>query len=303
MKRVAQLAVFISLFSAATLEMRLFAGPSTEPQHTGQSESTAQQTKLTVKDVVFRSASLAREMHYLIYLPPQYNESATKRFPVLYLLHGFYGNYTDWDKQSHLREYARDSNLIVVMPDGGNHWYVNSPEVPGDRFEDYIARDLIAETDGRYRTVASRESRAIAGLSMGGYGALNIGLKHPELFAFIGSFSGALNAPSDLGPRQPQFQETLLEAFGPAGSATRKENDVFERAKEIQDVSRLPYIYLACGKADVFLELNQQLSAELHNRHFAFEFHEGFGNHDWKYWNQAIKEMLPVLMGKLKPAN
>lgn len=271
---------------------------STAPHEAQKHGAAAPHDALTVKDVAFRSASLNRDMSYRIYLPQKYAESAG-RFPVLYLLHGIYGNFKDWDTQSHLRQYVQYLDLIIVMPDGGNNWYVNSATVPQDRYEDYIVKDLIAEVDGRYRTIAARESRAIAGLSMGGYGSLNLALKHPELFVFAGSLSGALNAPSDLGPRQPEFEASLLEAFGPPGNAARNENDVFLRLTQAE-VSRLPYIYLACGEADAFIDLNRQFAARLLAEHARYETHDAPGGHDWQFWDKAIKEMLPALMRSLK---
>ena len=260
-------------------------------------QNTASHAVLTVKTVSFRSASLNREMRYRIYLPRNYAQ-ASVHFPVLYLLHGIYGNYTDWDTQSHLRRYAENLDLIIVMPDGGNSWYVNSATDPQDRFEDYLTKDLIEEVDARYRTIPRREKRAIAGLSMGGYASLNMALKHPELFAFAGDLSGALNAPSDLGARQPAFQASLLAAFGSPGSVTRSENDIFswlERA----DVSKLPYIYIACGRSDVFRDLNHQFATELEARHARYEAHELPGGHDWKFWDSSAKNLLVAVMKAL----
>ncbi len=253
---------------------------------------------LTVKNEMFHSASLGRDMRYRIYLPQNYAQP-NRRFPVLYLLHGIYGKFTDWDTQSHLRHYAQDLDLIIVMPDAGNSWYVNSASAPQDRFEDYIAKDLMQQVDGNYRTLAAREGRAIAGVSMGGYGALNLALKHPDLFAFAGSVSGAINAPTDLGPRQPDFQANLLQVFGLAGSQTRTENDIFTLLKHA-DVARLPYIYLVCGESDPFLPLNQQLAAQLLEQHARYEFHQAPGAHEWKFWDRAAKRLLPAVTQKLK---
>jgi putative tributyrin esterase len=261
------------------------------------SGSSASQAAITVRDVSFHSSSLGRDMRYRIYLPRGYSQSS-RHLPVLYLLHGFDGKFTDWDTLSHLREYAHNLDLIIVMPDGGNSWYVNSASRARDRFEDYIIRDLVGEVEGHYRAISSRRSRAIAGLSMGGYGALNLALKHPEMYAFAGNLSGALNAPSDLGPRQPAFQLSLISAFGWEGSAQRTENDVFQLLRHA-DIAGLPYFYLACGEGDVFLELNQQFAAELLEEHARYEVHFAPGGHDWKFWDQSIKDLLPVLMQKI----
>jgi putative tributyrin esterase len=269
-----------------------------ESSETENSAAAASGGSLTVKNETFHSASLGREMHYRIYLPKAYAQSE-RRFPVLYLLHGIYGRFTDWDTQSHLRHYAQNLDLIIVMPDAGDSWYVNSASAPQNRFEDYIVKDVIQQVDGNYRTAAARESRAIAGVSMGGYGALNLSLKHPDLFVFAGSVSGAINAPTDLGPRQPDFQANLLQVFGLAGSATRAENDIFVLLKHA-DVARLPYIYLACGESDPFFPLNQQFAAQLLDQHAHYEFHKAPGAHEWKFWDKAARNLLPSVMQKLK---
>lgn len=294
-----RLAISLIICLCVAIAARSFQS-SIEPHKAQKRGAAAPREALRVKDVTFRSASLNRDMPYRIYLPQKYGQSAG-RFPVLYLLHGIYGNFKDWDTQSHLQQYARNLDLIIVMPDGGNNWYVDSATVPQKRYEDYIVKDLIAEVDGRYRTIAARESRAITGLSMGGYGSLNLALRHPEIFIFAGSLSGALNAPSDLGPRQPEFQASLLEAFGPPGSTARNENDVFLRLKRA-DVSRLPYIYLACGEGDAFIDLNRQFAAQLLAEHAHYEAHDAPGGHDWEFWDKSIKGMLPVLMQKLNRA-
>src|SRR5205823_12380609 len=120
---------------------------------------------------------------------PEKYEQSMDRYPVRYLLHGFSSNYRSWPRLG-VPEYARRYDLIVVMPDVGNSWYVNwsaSEEDQKNRWEDYVVKDLIGHIDATYRTIAKREGRAINGLSMGGFGGLMLGLKHPHLFCSIGS--------------------------------------------------------------------------------------------------------------------
>ena len=144
------------------------------------------------EDRVFYSRSLNRDVHYLVLLPRNY--AAGRRFPVLYLLHGLYGDYKNWDTRTHLESAARSLPVLIVTPDADDSWYTNSATNPADKFEDYIAKDLISEIDRKFRTIPQKRSRAIAGLSMGGYGAVKLALKYPDLFAFAGSLSGAFNA-------------------------------------------------------------------------------------------------------------
>jgi len=177
------------------------------------------------------------------------------------------------------------------MPDAGDSWYTNSATDSKDKFEDYIAKDLVAEIDGKFRTVRSRHARAIAGLSMGGYGALKIALRYHDDFAFTGSLSGALNAPQDLGDRQPAFRKQLLKVFGPPGSAVRADNNVFSLLQSA-GVKDLPYFYVACGSADDLLPVNRDFAAQLASRGAVYEYHETSGGHAWDYWDRSLQDLL-----------
>jgi putative tributyrin esterase len=253
---------------------------------------------LHAKDTLFHSASLDRDMKYRILLPRGY-DNGSGRFPVLYLLHGLYGDYLNWDTRTDLEHYAENLPLIIVMPDADDSWYTNSATVPKDRFEDYIAKDLIAEVDGKYRTIRSRQARAIAGLSMGGYGAIKLALKYPEQFVVAGSLSGALDAGRDLAERIAEFREQLLKVYGPPNSSTRQENDVFALLEKT-DPSRLPYLYVACGEQDEnFLTTNREFVQQLSSRQIAYEYHETTGAHAWDYWDRAVRRMLPVISEKI----
>jgi putative tributyrin esterase len=243
-----------------------------------------------VRDGEFHSAALDRERKYRILLPCFY-QTGSRRFPVLYLLHGLYGNYLNWDTRTNLERYAQRYELIVVMPDAGDSWYTNSATDPKDKFEDYIAKDLVAEVDGKFRTLRYRHSRAIAGLSMGGYGAVKIALRYPGDFAFVGSLSGALNAPQDLGDKRPEFRDQLLTVFGPPGSTVRADNNVFSLLRNT-GAKDLPYFYLACGNQDGFLPVNRDFAAQLSSQGVPYEYHETPGGHDWDYWDRSVQDLL-----------
>lgn len=248
-----------------------------------------------VQDGEFQSAALDRKMKYRILLPCLY-QAGSRRFPVLYLLHGLYGDYLNWDTLTNVERYAQKYELIVVMPDAGDSWYTNSATDPKDKFEDYIAKDLVAEIDGKFRTLRDRHSRAIAGLSMGGYGALKIALRYHGDFAFGGSLSGALNAPGDLGDKRPEFRDQLLKVFGPPGSAVRADNNVFSLLRNAS-AKDLPYFYLASGNADDFLPVNRDLAAQLSSQAAPYEYHETAGGHAWDYWDRSVQDLLRAAAG------
>lgn len=256
--------------------------------------------RVTVREGSFQSAALGRPMRYRIILPSDY-EAMRRRYPVLYLLHGLTGDYADWESRTDLAEYAQRLHLIIVMPDGNDAWYTNSAGDPQEKYEDYIAKDLIPEIDKQYRTINARYARAIAGLSMGGYGALKFGLKYPQTFAFAASFSGALQVARDadfFATRPGKYRDGIMKIFGPAGSQTRAENDIYALVKKAVP-ARMPYIYLDCGTEDELLQANREFVALLHQQKIAYEYRELPGAHAWDYWDRQVRAMFEVLAQRM----
>ncbi len=160
-----------------------------------------------VQNLKLNSKLMAREMPYRAILPDDYSNSNEKRsYPVIYLLHGLSGHYDNWTDKTKLAEYSTKYSFIIVTPEGGDGWYTDSVSVPNDKYESYIVQELIPAVEKDFRTLADRDHRFIAGLSMGGYGAIKFGLKYPEKFSLVGSFSGALGAATvsakDFGPNE-----------------------------------------------------------------------------------------------------
>ena len=261
--------------------------PTAQPSRKVTAESRMQ-------DRVFQSESLGRPMRYRILLPKGYFQSA-RSYPVLYLLHGWHGDYQNWSTLTNLAFYAKHVPIIIVMPDAGDSWYVDSATTPQDKFEQYIIHDLISEVDEHWRTMRVPHRRAIAGLSMGGYGAVNLALKHPGMFGVAGSISGALNAAlPELGQRV-DLKPSLDRAFGAANSKTREQNDVYQLASNAKPESA-PYLFIDCGNNDeTFLEPNRRFAAMLSQKKFAYEYHEFPGEHSWQYWDKRLPSLLKVV--------
>ena len=137
-----------------------------------------------LETVQLQSKLAGTTLPYNVILPVDYEASPTTRYPVLYLLHGLTGHYTDWVAKTNVANYAAHLPLIIVMPEGNNGWYTDSASVPTDKYESYILQELIPDVQRRYHTIEDRSGRAIAGLSMGGYGAIKFGLKSPGMFIF-----------------------------------------------------------------------------------------------------------------------
>jgi putative tributyrin esterase len=281
------------LAAALLLSPQMAARPIAAPQ-----SATATAPARLVENGSFASASLGRTMRYRVILPENYAVTE-RRYPTLYLLHGLWGAYDNWETHTDVFLHTRPFELIIVMPEGEDSWYTDSEGASKDKFETYIIKDLVDHIDKTYRTLQDRHGRAIAGLSMGGYGALKFGLKYPDQFIFAGSFSGALAAGHDpsfiLAPDTP-VGARFRTIYGIAGSKTRAENDIFalvEKAKP--EAQTLPYFYLDCGEEDSFLDVNRQFVALLQKRKIRYEYREVPGAHAWDYWDRQVRGMLAVL--------
>ena len=243
-------------------------------------------------------------MPYRIILPLGYGartESA-KRYAVVYLLHGLAGHYDNWTNLTKLTQYSAPYRFIIVTPEGGDGWYTDSSTVPSDKYESYIIQELVPEIDKKFRTLADHDHRVIAGLSMGGYGAIKFGLKYPDLFSIVGSFSGALDAPLR-GQDSAFLRPSIVSVFGPDKSKIRKDNDVYGMIREMSadKLQQLPYIYFDCGTEDSFFPINRDFDALLLEKKIPHEFRELPGKHQWPYWDSQVQEFLRIVDKRLKP--
>jgi putative tributyrin esterase len=259
----------------------------------------------SLETVQFHSQLVNTTLPYNVILPPGYRASRTTRYPVLYLLHGLAGHYTDWVTRTNVADYAAQYRMVVVMPEGNDSWYVDSGGVATDKYESYILKELIPDVDQRFHTIQARYGRAVAGLSMGGYGAIKYGLKYPATFVFAASMSGAFGVTrytqTEMGGAN---WEPFLKIFGPAGSDIRKANDVFEIARGLSpaQVGSLPYFYLDCGTEDAaqHFKPNRELSGIFLEKRIAHEYRELPGTHSWAYWDQQMQEVLKIAARQLR---
>jgi putative tributyrin esterase len=259
-----------------------------------------------VSQIELKSTLLGRTVNYQILYPVRYQspENRDKRFPVIYLLHGVTGHSTDWLERTKVALYATHYDLFIVMVEGANGWYTDSATIPADKYESYILRELIPDVEKRFRVSTQRESRAIAGLSMGGYGAIKFGLKYPEMFALAASMSGAFRGPSWTGQDLKDFgvvRDSVLQTFGPADSPTRAANDVYKLARAVPAprIGTLPYFYLDCGTEDFLYGNSRELAALFVERKMPHEYRELPGSHSWPYWDAQIQEILKLAAQKL----
>ena len=283
-----------------------------------------------MQTVEFYSPAVERTMKYDIVLPPGYEEGDT-HYPVLYLLHGYMQNYTVWGRNLGATYYARSlGGLILVLPDAGNTWFVNyASSVEGkNQWEDYLIEDVIGHVDANFRTIDDRAGRALAGLSMGGFGAFSLGLRHPDMFISLGSTSGALNFARDRAEaiaagkildrnaRSPEQQEAIdradefisgiidIPGFSkqdertPQGVdfATKEQALAYDPFQIIFNVqkSNLPHFYIDAGTEDGLVTVAREYMGLLLMNDVPFDFMQSRGKHNSEYWRRSIGHMMNV---------
>lgn len=260
----------------------------------------AAEAQVKTVDFKLKSDLMKREVPYRVLLPAKYEERKDARFPVVYLLHGLTGRFDNWTEKTKIAKILESHNLIVVMPEGENGWYTDSAVNPDSKYESYIMRELIPQVDRDLRTESSRNGRFIAGLSMGGYGALKFGMKYPQMFAVAGSFSGALGAAAwndQLLGATGVISQSIMAAYGPKESEVRKENDIFVLAKNstAETNKNLPFIYLDCGTEDFLIGNVRDFAGLLLEKKIPHEFRQRPGKHDWPYWESQVEEFFNLI--------
>jgi putative tributyrin esterase len=285
-KLVLVLCAFLALMSACRKAERESSYPD-RPRLT---------SNVVMRDVTFHSASLNSDMPYRVVMPA--SAPTGVKFPVVYLLHGGSGNFRDWTNYSDVARFA-ERGLILVMPDGDESYYTNSADHPEQRYEDYIVRDLIVDVEGRFPVASDRAHRAIAGVSMGGFGAVKLSLKHPELFSFTAGLSSAIDVPNrPFSIRRIGQWRHHRSIFGPPGGAAQRANDPFVSARSA-DPANSAYFYLTCGDQEGLLSSNRSFANLLGQRHFRYEFHVVPGGHNWNQWNACLNDCFSSLLEHL----
>lgn len=233
--------------------------------------------RVVLRDVTFHSKALQRDMPYRVVMPS--DPTSGKKLRTVYLLHGGGGGFRDWTNYSDVAKYAEDG-LILVMPEGNSSYYANAAERPQDRYEDYIVKDLIEDVESKFPAMSSCEGRAIAGVSMGGFGAVNLALHHPQLYAFAGGISAALDAPSrPFSIKRLEQWRRFRAIFGTWEGPVQRNNDPFLLVRSA-DVEKTPYFFLTCGEQEGLLGPNRRFATLIEERHFQHEFHATPGNHN-----------------------
>ena len=277
------------------------AGQQIPPSQPYVSDRTKDDAQANGHPVTVASNAMNGDVAATVLLPGDYG-TTNRRYPVLYILHGSSGSERDWIAKSGVAAYVQDLPLIVVMPDGGDSWYVDSPGQ--GKYESFFVDELIPAIDRQFRTVAGKEARAIAGNSMGGYGAWRLALDHPELFATAASLSGAM----DMGVVDPHDGEpnewitTLYGSTDPGALRSYHRDSLYPRLDRLNPHGswRGPWLYFDAGGDDYLLSGDQHMEQFLLSRGIPYEYAEFTGGaHDWNYWDEHIRDALQFTLRHL----
>jgi S-formylglutathione hydrolase FrmB len=234
--------------------------------------------------VNYYSHSLTKASAFNVVFPD--SPDAPRPWSVLYLLHGLSDDHTTFMRRSCVERYTLGYPLMVVMPDGGRGWYTNAAD--GDAYEDDLLKDVMGLVERNFPVKTGRGGRAIGGISMGGFGALKLGLKHFKLFTSVHSSSGLPSLcrdPEESKALSPEF----TRVFGP--DPCDGPEDPFAIAAKASP-KRLPAFWIDCGEEDPFLEQNRAFHQHLLELKIGHEYNEHPGTHNWRYWDARLQEAL-----------
>ncbi len=239
------------------------------------------------------STAMGKTYKAAVVLPNSYAKSKSA-FPVMYLLHGAYGHFSDWLKNTPnkklVHNLADQYNMIIVMPEGETFsFYIDSPVNKESQFETFITQEVVQKVDKTYRTIAAKNGRVITGLSMGGHGALYLSAKHPDLFCAAGSMSGAVDMSTMLNrDSSTQIVKLMQPVFGDKSGNTElyEQNSVLRMADKLK-ANKLPLI-IDCGVDDFLIEPNRELHRRLVYNKVDHDYTERPGAHTWDYWENSL---------------
>lgn len=222
------------------------------------------------------------------FITPSNIKTSQKTYPVIYLLHGYSGNYAQWiTRAPQIQKQADELQVIMVCPDGGyGSWYLDSPVDPSIRYETFVSKELVQYVDGHYPTKASRQYRAITGLSMGGHGGLYLGIKHKDIFGAAGSTSGGV----DFRPF-PKNWDLVKDLGDTTCCKVNWDKNVVINVVDQLSNKELSLI-IDCGVDDFFITVNRDLHAKLVEKKIEHDYIERPGEHNTAYWKNSIDYQL-----------
>lgn len=242
------------------------------------------------------SKLMGKKLNAAVVVPDSYKNS-NKAFPVLYLLHGGQGSFRDWltappDKML-LHNLADQYSIIIVTPEGSlTSYYFDSPFDKGSQYETFISKDVVETVDKTYRTVKEKKGRVIAGLSMGGHGAMYIAARHPDLYCAAGSMSGVMNINTATWKVPPEFAKLRAQNFARLLGPPKDTLNPYPEYTIVGMTDKLKTndvkLIFDVGVEDFLIEPNRDLHRRLLENGTPHDYIERPGKHEWPYWQNAL---------------
>jgi S-formylglutathione hydrolase FrmB len=263
------------------------------------------QTSVIKESLKLKSKVLGKDVEYNIYLPADYDKT-NRSYPVLYLLHGYSDDETGWTQFGAVQRIADESiktgaapEMIIVMPDAGVTFYINSYDGK-EKYEDFFVTELIPHIEATYRARAKKEFRAVAGLSMGGYGTMLLATKHTDLFAAAAPLSGAFWSDDEVTAMPVErWDGVLANLYGKTGPGKARLTEHWYKNSILKLIETTPVdklksvrYYIDCGDDDFLIKGNMTLHAAMIDKAVPHEFRVRDGAHTWTYWRTALPEVL-----------
>ncbi|WP_340104293.1 alpha/beta hydrolase [Rhodohalobacter sp. 8-1] len=269
------------------------------------------QTSTIRESLPIESSALGKTVEYNIYLPSGY-ETSNRSYPVLYLLHGYTDDEIGWTQFGEVQQITdvasaslAVTDMIIVMPDAGVSWYINSHDGKVN-YEDFFIQELIPHVDETYRTRPAKEFRAVAGLSMGGYGTLIMATKYSELFTAAAPLSAAVFLDEEITEMpQENWDNALGTPFGEGLEGEDRLTDHYRENSIIdimasEDPEKLNTVdyYIDCGDDDFLIRGNMELYSTMIQNEINAEFRVRNGAHTWDYWRTALPDVLEFVSAR-----
>jgi len=272
-------------------------------------DAYSQASRGTVKErVPFESKILGKQTHYTIYLPDDYSTSE-RYYPIVYLLHGYTDSDMAWIQFGEANLIADEAiasraipPMIIVTPDAGVSWYINNYD-SSVRYEDFFIKEFIPAIESNYRVRADRQYRGIAGLSMGGYGALIYTLRHPQMFGSCAAFSSAIFTDEEtMGTPDEVWKNIYSVLYGPNLKGKERITEHYKLYNPIHIVRGLgseklknARLYIDCGDDDFLYKGNATFHILLRDMKVPHEYRVRDGGHTWSYWRSGLVDGLKFI--------
>ena len=217
-----------------------------------------------------------------------------RKYPVLYLLHGTYGNHDDWLRYSRIESYAQEYHIAVVMMDAGNSYFRDVPR--GQKYFTFITEEVPRMVEWMFPISGKREDKFVAGLSMGGFGACKIAMKCPDRYSHAACLSSAFDGYAHEDTAKWPEGSPWEMYYRPDEVLTGNDEDLYYLVRDnLKNNREMPKLYIAEGLQDFLMDQNERFTAFLSQNGIPYTYHKMDGAHDWSFWDAEIKNVLEWL--------